>query len=255
MKDPVVMAHVNMWAVLKSLEPLCALDETAKTLASPKKPMSIGFHVQGGPMATLHFDEGSCRMKQALIRDKQCDTLYLLPSAQTKDKTAITPEQMVKLTEDLSEEFDYILLDCPAGIEQGFKNAIAGADSAIVVTTPEVSAIRDADRIIGLLQANEMPKIQLIINRLRMDMVKRGEMMSVEDVTEILAVDLLGAIPDDEAVVVATNQGEPLCGKNCPSGQALENICRRISGEAVPLMDFQTKTGVIKRLSQIFRKS
>ena len=162
---------------------------------------------------------------------------------------------MVKLTEDLSEEFDYILLDCPAGIEQGFKNAIAGADSAIVVTTPEVSAIRDADRIIGLLQANEMPKIQLIINRLRMDMVKRGEMMSVEDVTEILAVDLLGAIPDDEAVVVATNQGEPLCGKNCPSGQALENICRRISGEAVPLMDFQTKTGVIKRLSQIFRKS
>ena len=199
--------------------------------------------------------EGSCRMKQALIRDKQCDTLYLLPSAQTKDKTAITPEQMVKLTEDLSEEFDYILLDCPAGIEQGFKNAIAGANSAIVVTTPEVSAIRDADRIIGLLQANEMPKIQLIINRLRMDMVKRGEMMSVEDVTEILAVDLLGAIPDDEAVVVATNQGEPLCGKISPSGQAFENICRRISGEAVPLMDFQGKTGVMKRLSQIFRRS
>ena len=162
---------------------------------------------------------------------------------------------MVKLTEDLSEEFDYILLDCPAGIEQGFKNAIAGADSAIVVTTPEVSAIRDADRIIGLLQANEMPKIQLIINRLRMDMVKRGEMMSVEDVTEILAVDLLGAIPDDEAVVVATNQGEPLCGKNSPSGQAFENICRRISGEAVPLMDFQAKTGVMKRLSNIFRRS
>ena len=119
------------------------------------------------------------------------------------------------------------------------------------MTTPEVSAIRDADRIIGLLQANEMPKIQLIINRLRMDMVKRGEMMSVEDVTEILAVDLLGAIPDDEAVVVATNQGEPLCGKNSPSGQAFENICRRISGEAVPLMDFQAKTGVMKRLSHI----
>lgn len=199
--------------------------------------------------------EGSCRMKQALIRDKQCDTLYLLPSAQTKDKTAISPEQMVKLTQDLAEEFDYILLDCPAGIEQGFKNAIAGANSAIVVTTPEVSAIRDADRIIGLLQANEMPKIQLIINRLRMDMVKRGEMMSVEDVTEILAVDLLGAIPDDEAVVVATNQGEPICGKNSPSGQAFENICRRISGEAVPLMDFQAKTGVMKRLSHIFRRS
>ena len=199
--------------------------------------------------------EGSCRMKQALIRDKQCDTLYLLPSAQTKDKTAITPEQMVKLTQDLAEEFDYILLDCPAGIEQGFKNAIAGANSAIVVTTPEVSAIRDADRIIGLLQANEMPRIQLIINRLRMDMVKRGEMMSVEDVTEILAVDLLGAIPDDEAVVVATNQREKKKKKNSPSGQAFENICRRISGEAVPLMDFQAKTGVMKRLSHIFRRS
>lgn len=157
--------------------------------------------------------EGSCRMKQALIRDKHCENLYLLPSAQTRDKTSVKPEQMVKLTKDLAEEFDYILLDCPAGIEQGFKNAIAGANRAVVVTTPEVSAIRDADRIIGLLQANQMPKIELIINRLRMDMIQKGEMMSVEDVSEILAVDLLGAVPDDEAVVIATNQGEPLCGK------------------------------------------
>ena len=134
--------------------------------------------------------EGSCRMKQALIRDKHCENLYLLPSAQTRDKTSVKPEQMVKLTKDLAEEFDYILLDCPAGIEQGFKNAIAGANRAVVVTTPEVSAIRDADRIIGLLQANQMPKIELIINRLRMDMIQKGEMMSVEDVSEILAVDL-----------------------------------------------------------------
>lgn len=147
--------------------------------------------------------EGSCRMKQALIRDKHCENLYLLPSAQTRDKTSVKPEQMVKLTKDLAEEFDYILLDCPAGIEQGFKNAIAGANRAVVVTTPEVSAIRDADRIIGLLQANQMPKIELIINRLRMDMIQKGEMMSVEDVSEILAVDLLGAVPDDEAVVIA----------------------------------------------------
>lgn len=187
--------------------------------------------------------EGSCRMKQALIRDKQCDNLCLLPSAQTRDKTAITPEQMIKLTDDLSEEFDYILLDCPAGIEQGFKNAIAGANRAIVVTTPEVSAIRDADRIIGLLQANEMPRVQLIINRLRMDMIRRGEMMSVEDVTEILAVELLGAIPDDEAVVIATNQGEPLCGQDSMSGQAFLNICRRIAGEDVPFLNFQAKQG------------
>ena len=198
--------------------------------------------------------EGSCRMKQALIRDKQCDNLCLLPSAQTRDKTAITPEQMIKLTDDLSEEFDYILLDCPAGIEQGFKNAIAGANRAIVVTTPEVSAIRDADRIIGLLQANEMPRVQLIINRLRMDMIRRGEMMSVEDVTEILAVELLGAIPDDEAVVIATNQGEPLCGQDSMSGQAFLNICRRIAGEDVPFLNFQAKQGVFKRLSGIFKK-
>ena len=130
---------------------------------------------------------GSCRLKQALIKDKRHPELYLLPSAQTKDKTAVSPEQMIKLTDDLREEFDYILLDCPAGIEQGFKNAIAGADKALVVTTPEVSAIRDADRIIGLLEANDLRDIHLIINRLRPDMIARGDMMSVDDVTEILA--------------------------------------------------------------------
>ena len=127
--------------------------------------------------------EGSCRMKQALIRDKHCENLYLLPSAQTRDKDAVTPEQKVELINELREEFDYILLDCPAGIEQGFKNAVAGADRALVVSTPEVSAIRDADRIVGLLEANEMKRIDLIVNRLRVDMVKRGDMMNVDDVT------------------------------------------------------------------------
>ena len=136
--------------------------------------------------------EGNCRKKQALIRDKRFPNLYLLPSAQTRDKTAVTPEQMKKLTDELREHFDYILLDCPAGIEQGFKNAIAGADRAIVVTTPEVSAIRDADRIIGLLESNEIKKIELLINRLRMDMIRRGDMMSVDDVVEILAANLIG---------------------------------------------------------------
>ena len=151
--------------------------------------------------------EGNCKIKQALIKDKKYPELYLLPSAQTRDKTSVSPEQMKKLTDELREEFDYILLDCPAGIEQGFKNAIAGADRAIVVTTPEVSAIRDADRIIGLLEANEVKKTELIVNRLRMDMVKRGDMMSVEDVCDILAIPLLGAVPDDEHIVIATNQG------------------------------------------------
>ena len=164
--------------------------------------------------------EGNCRLKQALIRDKNNPSLFLLPVAQTRDKSAVTPQQMKKLTDDLQEKFDFILLDCPAGIEQGFFNAIAGAKRAIVVTTPEVSAIRDADRIIGLLEANEIDRIDLIINRSRMGMVKRGDMMSVEDVVEILSVNLLGAIPDDDSVVIATNQGEALCciGKSGRTG-------------------------------------
>ena len=136
--------------------------------------------------------EGNCRMKQALIRDKRYPNLSLLPSAQTRDKSAVNPEQMIKLIDDLRDEFDYILLDCPAGIEQGFKNAIAGADRALVVTTPEVSAIRDADRIIGLLENQEIRDIQLIVNRVRMDMVRRGDMMSVDDVMDILAIPLMG---------------------------------------------------------------
>ncbi len=152
---------------------------------------------------------GSCRLKQALIRDRRHSELYLLPSAQTKDKTAVSPEQMIKLTDDLREEFDYVFLDCPAGIEQGFKNALAGADNALVVTTPEVSAIRDADRIIGLLEASDLRDIHLIINRLRPDMIARGDMMSVDDVTEILAVNLLGTILDDEQIVIAQIRVNP----------------------------------------------
>ena len=192
--------------------------------------------------------EGNCRIKQALIKDKRYPNLYLLPSAQTRDKSAVTPEQMKKLCEDLKTEFDYILMDCPAGIEQGFKNAIAGADRALVVTTPEVSAVRDADRIIGLLEANEMKQTQLIINRIRMDLVKRGEMMSADDVVEILAVDLVGVVPDDENIVISTNQGEPLVGSECLAGKAYMNICRRVTGEDVPFLDLNAKQGFFSRL-------
>ena len=188
--------------------------------------------------------EGNCRLKQALIRDKNNPSLFLLPAAQTRDKSAVTPQQM----------FDFILLDCPAGIEQGFFNAIAGAKRAIVVTTPEVSAIRDADRIIGLLEANEIDRIDLIINRLRMGMVKRGDMMSVEDVVEILSVNLLGAIPDDDSVVIATNQGEALVASESLAGQAFSNICRRIYGEAVPLMDFEQRDGFWRHLGELLKR-
>ena len=199
--------------------------------------------------------EGNCRRKQALIKDKRYPNLYLLPSAQTRDKTAVTPEQMKKLTDNLREYFDYIILDCPAGIEQGFKNAIAGADRAIVVTTPEVSAIRDADRIIGLLEANEIKKIELLINRLRMDMIRRGDMMSVDDVVEILAANLIGAVPDDEGVVISTNQGEPLAGDDSRAGQAFLNNSRRITGEAVPLMDLNKPESFFSKVTGLFRKN
>ena len=198
--------------------------------------------------------EGNCRLKQALIRDKNNPSLFLLPAAQTRDKSAVTPQQMKKLTDDLQEKFDFILLDCPAGIEQGFFNAIAGAKRAIVVTTPEVSAIRDADRIIGLLEANEIDRIDLIINRLRMGMVKRGDMMSVEDVLEILAVDLIGAILDDEQIVISTNQGEPLSGKNSQAEEEYRNICRRLLGEEVPFAELRSKKGMFQRIGDFFRK-
>ena len=198
---------------------------------------------------------GSCRQKQALIKDKRHPELYLLPSAQTKDKTAVSPEQMIKLTDDLREEFDYILLDCPAGIEQGFKNAIAGADKALVVTTPEVSAIRDADRIIGLLEANDLRDIHLIINRLRPDMIARGDMMSVDDVMDILAIPLMGTIPDDEAIVISTNQGEPLAGTNTPSGQAYLDISRRIMGEEIPMYAPRQNRTFFARLSGLLKRA
>ncbi len=198
--------------------------------------------------------EGNCRAKQAMIKDKRYSNLFLLPSAQTKDKNAVTPEQMKVLVDELKEEFDYIILDCPAGIEQGFKNAIAGADRALVVTTPEVSAIRDADRIIGLLEANEIKKIDLIVNRIRMDMVKKGDMMSIEDVVDILAIDLIGAVPDDENIVIATNNGEPLVGNNTLSGQAYMNICKRIIGEEVPMLDL-SGGGFFSKIAKVFKKN
>ena len=191
--------------------------------------------------------EGNCRPKQAMIKDKRYDNLYLLPSAQTRDKTSVTPEQMKALTNELRQEFDYII--------QGFKNAIAGADRALVVTTPEVSAIRDADRIIGLLEANEMKRTDLIVNRIRTDMVKRGEMMSLEDVLDILAINLIGAVPDDENIVISTNQGEPLAGNNTLAGQAYMNICKRILGEEVPMLDLSAGNGFFSKIANIFKKN
>ena len=198
--------------------------------------------------------EGNCRIKQALIKDKRHPGLYLMPSAQTRDKSAVKPGQMVKVIEHLKEQFDYIILDCPAGIEQGFQNAIAGATRALVVTTPEVSAIRDADRIIGLLEANGFEQMDLIINRLRPDMVKRGDMMSSQDVVDILAIPLIGVIPDDENVVVSTNQGEPLVGNATPAGMAYQNVVQRIEGKDVPFMNFEKSISFLAKVTGIFHR-
>ncbi len=200
--------------------------------------------------------EGNCRIKQALIRDKRHPSLYLMPSAQTRDKSSVKPEQMKKLVHELRMEFDYILLDCPAGIEQGFQNAIAGADRALVVTTPEVSAIRDADRIIGLLEANNIERQELIVNRLRTEMMRKGDMMSVEDVVDILSIPLIGAVPDDERVVIATNQGEPLvCDRNTAAGTAYMNICGRILGEEIPFPNFKEEENIFLRFKAKFQKA
>lgn len=197
--------------------------------------------------------EGVCRLKQGLIRDKRFEGLYLLPAAQTKDKNAVSPKQMMDLCNKLKEIYDYILVDCPAGIEQGFKNAIAGAERAIVVTTPEISAVRDADRIIGLLEAAELNNPMLIINRIRIEMVKKGDMMNIEDMTDILAIDLLGIVPDDEYIVISTNKGEPAAkDESSMAGQAFRNIAKRITGEDIPLMDLDIQEGFMVKLAKLF---
>ena len=197
--------------------------------------------------------EGSCRLKQALIKDKRYEGLHLLPAAQTRDKNAVNPEQMMKLCDELKKEFDYIIVDCPAGIEQGFKNAIAGADKALVVTTPEVSAVRDADRIIGLLEANEIRNPRLIVNRVRNDMVKRGDMMSIEDIIDILAIELIGVVPDDENIIISTNRGEPaVADSKSLAGQAYRNITKRIMGQEVPLLDLNVNEGLLSKMKKLF---
>ena len=199
--------------------------------------------------------EGRCRISQALIKDKRCQNLVLLPAAQIRDKNDVSTEQMKELIFSLKDSFDYILIDCPAGIEQGFKNAIAAADEAIVVTTPEVSATRDADRIIGLLEAAGIKNPRLVINRLRIDMVKDKNMLGVEDILDILAVKLLGVVPDDETVVISTNKGEPLVYKgDSLAAKAFKNIASRIEGTEVPLLDLDVKMSILEKIKFVFKR-
>ena len=200
--------------------------------------------------------EEKCKLRQALIKDKRFAELFLLPAAQTRDKSAVNEEQMKELTGKLKEEFDYILIDCPAGIEQGFKNAIAGATRAIVVSTAEISSIRDADRIIGLLEASEIKNPELVVNRLRPNMVKKGEMMDVDDIVDLLSIDLIGVVPDDEYIITQTNKGEPVVSnKKAPSGKAYIEIARRILGENVEITIPGREKGFFGKVKSIFKKN
>lgn len=201
--------------------------------------------------------EGKCRsFRQALIKDKRFDNLFLMPSAQSKDKDAVKPEQMKALCQEMKETFDFILVDCPAGIEMGFKNAIAGADEAIVVTNPEVSAVRDADRIVGLLEASEKDSIKLILNRVKSDMVKRGQMLSVQDVQEILNLDLLGMVPEDERIIHASNRGEPaVLDRASKAGEAYRQVVNRLIDPSTPGPALVEDAGLMGKLRRFFAVS
>jgi septum site-determining protein MinD len=199
--------------------------------------------------------EERCKIHQALVKDKRFeDKLFLLPAAQTSDKSSVSPEQIKNLIESLKQDYDYIIIDCPAGIEQGYKNAVAGADKAIVVTTPEVSAVRDADRIIGLLEKENIEPPRLIINRIRSHMMKNGEMLDVDEITTHLSIDLLGIVADDEDVIKSSNKGEPIAmDSTSKSAISYRNIARRILGESVPLQILEEeRRGVFTKIKKLF---
>jgi len=197
--------------------------------------------------------EGRCRLSQAMIKDKHIPDLFLIPSAQTRDKTAVSPSDMIRICDELRPDLDWIIVDSPAGIERGFKNAIAPADQVIVVTNPEVSAVRDADRIIGIVEAEEKGTPKLLLNRLNPEMVKQNTMLSADDVVDLLAIHLIGIVPEDKAVLISTNQGTPIALDNkSVAALAYQNIARRIMGEEVTLLELDKGSGFFNRISSVF---
>ena len=201
--------------------------------------------------------ENRCRLKQALIKDKRYSNLCLLPTAQTKDKDDIRAQDMFELVNKLKEDFDYVFIDSPAGIEQGFENSVVGADRAIVVVNPEITSVRDADRVIGKLDAKGLEDHAVIVNRLNYEMTRRGDMLDVSDIIETLSVKLLGVVPDDKNITVSTNKGEPIAlDDKSMSGQAFRNVARRITGEEVPLLKLGSEsTGLFSAIKRMFKKS
>ena len=202
----------------------------------------------------VHIVEGSARLRQAMIKDKRLPELYLIPAAQTRDKSAVSPSDMIRICDELRPDFDFVLIDSPAGIERGFRNAIAPSNKIIIVTNPEVSAVRDADRIIGLVESEQKGPAMLIINRLKPEMVKRGDMLSIDDVLDVLAIDLIGIVPEDEQIVIGSNRGTPVAlDEKSRAGQAFRNIAKRLRGENVPFMDLDKQDGFFARLGKIIR--
>ena len=196
--------------------------------------------------------EGRCRLRQAMIRDKRVSGLFLIPAAQTRDKNALSPSDMIRLGDELRSEVDWVLIDSPAGIERGFKNSIAAADRVLVLTNPEISAVRDADRVIGILEAEGKGSPDLIVNRVNYEMVKKGEMLSTEDILDLLAIGLIGVVPEDKSVLVAANQGMPVSlDKDSRAGQAFRNIAMRLTGKEIPFMDLEEKSGFWNKLSKL----
>lgn len=196
--------------------------------------------------------EGRCRLRQAMIRDKRLPELYLIPAAQTRDKSAVSPSDMVRLCDELRNEVDWVLIDSPAGIERGFRNAIAPANRVLVITNPEVSAVRDADRVVGLLEAEEKGPAALIINRLNPNMVKNHDMLSADDVLDLLAIELIGVVPEDESVIIGTNRGAPISlDSKSKAGQAFRNIASRLLGQQIPFLELSTTGGLWGQIQRL----
>ncbi|MFV1858252.1 MAG: septum site-determining protein MinD [Anaerolineales bacterium] len=198
--------------------------------------------------------EGRCKLRQAMIKDKRLSDLYMIPAAQTRDKTAVSPEDMVRIADELRPKHDWVLIDSPAGIERGFRNALAPADMVLIVTNPEVSAVRDADRIIGMTEAEEKDEPKLILNRVKPEMVRRGEMLRAEDVLDILAIELIGVVPEDESVLKASNQGVPvvLNGRS-KAGRAYRAIASRLMGDELPIEDLEAEGSLFNRLTRMVK--
>ncbi|MEK6220618.1 MAG: septum site-determining protein MinD [Chloroflexota bacterium] len=198
--------------------------------------------------------EGRCKLRQAMIKDKRLPNLSLIPAAQTRDKSAISPSDMIKICNELREEVDYVIIDSPAGIERGFRNAIAPADEIVIITNPEVSAVRDADRIIGLIEAEEKGPAQLVINRIDFEMVENGDMLDSEDVLDLLAIKLIGLVPEDKNVIISSNRGTPISlEEKSKAGQSFRNIAKRLTGETIPFMEMGDNSGILNRLSRFIR--